>query len=160
MNGSSEESPTETRERLEARANVVRSRLVSRLDALSDQRDRVSDVLSTVKEQAARHRGLLIGISAGALLLVGFVAYRRRVRARHDPRYVVAQLVARVLGPAYVVEAAEQKPGLVGRTLKKALMAAAVSAANQFGKQALGVREADTESAATTLRSGLPKPTF
>jgi hypothetical protein len=89
----------EHRERLELRANVIRSRLLRTIDALDTRRHQVKEIGARVKRLAAPAAAIV----AGALVLtaVGAFALSRVVRARREKRlsYRAGAFVKRMSQP-------------------------------------------------------------
>ena len=93
-----EESPGDLRERLEHEADAARERLMSRLDRLTERRDRVGRWLDAVATEAQRHRGALIGVGAAGIGVLGLLMLRRRARLRREQqRDVLIGLAQRAL---------------------------------------------------------------
>jgi hypothetical protein len=93
-----EESPADLRERLEHEADAARERLMSRLDRLTERRDRVGRWLDAVATDAQRHRGALIGVGAAGIGVLGLLMLRRRERLRREQqREVLIRLAQRAL---------------------------------------------------------------
>jgi hypothetical protein len=75
-----DESPGDLRERLEHEADAARERLMSRLDRLTERRDRVGHWLEALATEAQRHRSALIGVGAAGIGVFGLLLLRRRAR--------------------------------------------------------------------------------
>jgi hypothetical protein len=130
--------PGEACERLEERADRVRSRLFSDLDELKARGQRVTDRVEALKTSARRHPGVLAGVAFAAAATVGLVLYARRARRRREMRRdAILGFAARLLGPAYVVEPAERRRGMLGESVKKAGGALVAAVGREFGRRAL-----------------------
>ncbi len=138
MSASQQDSPTETREKLEQEAEAVRARLVSRIDAVKERGRHVSQVLDTAKAQAKRHAPALIAVAAAALVLTAVVAIRRRARARRNERRdAILYIAGSLLNPGAAVRRMEPKPGLIKSTLQNAGRELLRTAAHEVGRRLL-----------------------
>jgi hypothetical protein len=130
--------PAKKRERLERDADEVRSRLVGDLDELKARGRSVGERFKGIEETLRRHP--VIGVAAGAVALVAFGSLlyaRRRRNRRARQRDAILSLAARVLGPAYVVEPAAQRPSAIKSSLKQAGSALVGAAGRELGRRAL-----------------------
>lgn len=138
MNASTEPSPEKERERLEEQADRVRSRLFGELDELKARGRGVAERVEALTATVRRHPGILVGIAAGAAVAFGVVLFARRARHRREQRRdAILGLAARLLGPAYVVEPAERRHGVVKDSVKKAGGALVAAAGRELGRRAL-----------------------
>lgn len=139
------ERPEQARERLEREADRVRARLASEIDELkargqqvADGFGRVSERVELAKETVRKHPGIVIGIAAGAAVALGVVLIVRGRRARRAQRRdAILGLAARLLGPAYVVEPAQERPGVIKKGIKQAGRALVTAAGRELGRRAL-----------------------
>jgi hypothetical protein len=93
-----DESPGDLRERLEHEADAARERLMSRLDRLTERRDRVGHWLEALATEAQRHRSALIGVGAAGIGVFGLLLLRRRARLRREQqREVLIRLAQRAV---------------------------------------------------------------
>lgn len=98
MSTTTEESPGDLRERLEHEADAARERLMSRLDRLTERRNRAAHWLDAFTSQAQRHRGALIGVGVAGMGVLGLLMLRRRARLRREQqREVLIGLAQRAL---------------------------------------------------------------
>jgi hypothetical protein len=98
VNTTTEESPGDLRERLEHEADAARERLISRLDRLTERRDRAAHWLDAFTSEAQRHRGALLGVGAAGIGVLGLLMLRRRARLRREQqREVLICLAQRAL---------------------------------------------------------------
>src|SRR4051812_27291861 len=140
-----EDRPGQARERLEREADRVRARLTSEIDELkargqqvADGFGRVSERVELAKDTVRKHPGIAIGIAAGAAVALGVILVVRGRRARRAQRRdAILGLAARLLGPAYVVEPAEEHPGVIKKGIKQAGRALVTMAGRELGRRAL-----------------------
>jgi len=142
-------SANTSREDTEQEAERVRSRLMDNLDELKARGQSVGERAKNLEATLRRHPGLVVGVGAVSLVGLGLFLYARRARHLRDQRRdAILALAARLLGPAYVVERKEERPGMVGNTLKKASGALVAAAGRELGRRALlavATRVADLE---------------
>ena len=145
MKDPTEDRPGQARERLEREADRVRARLTSEIDELKargqqvvDGFGRMSERVELAKDTVRKHPGIAIGVAAGAAVALGVVLYLRGRRARRaERRDAILGLAARLLGPAYVVEPTEERPGVIKKGLKQAGRALVTVAGRELGRRAL-----------------------
>jgi hypothetical protein len=109
---SEEISLDERRSRLERRANVIRSRLIRRIDALDTRRHQVTQIGNEAKRLAAPVLASLLGlaaVAAGMTFAVRAVMRRRRER-------LFSYRLARALEPLRY----EERPSVLADALRKA----------------------------------------
>jgi ElaB/YqjD/DUF883 family membrane-anchored ribosome-binding protein len=137
--------PEQARQRLEQEAERVRARLASDIDELktrgrqvAEPFERAAQGVEQVKETLRRHPGIAVGIAAGAAVALGIVFFVRRGRARRAQRRdAILGIAAKLLGPAYVVEPAQEHPGVIKRGVKQAGSALLTLAGKELGRRAL-----------------------
>jgi hypothetical protein len=117
---------TENDERglLTRRADLVRSRMLRRIDALDERRHAVSHALTQVTEGAKRLLPVIVGVSVASVAAVAVFISVRRARHAHA-------LAGRVL--AFPIE--DRKPGLLSRALRALAIVLATRAARRIGQK-------------------------
>ena len=116
-------SPTDddAMDRLERRANVVRSRLLRTIDALDERRHQVAEIGSKAK-RAIPIAGFvalgIVGAAAGAILALRSYVRRRKARRMFIPRLRI-----------------EKKPSLLLQMLQKIALTAATAIAAEVSRR-------------------------
>jgi hypothetical protein len=115
MTATHSESSKEERERLEEQADVLRERLISDIDDLTDRKRRVSALVETLTEGAKRYKTPLIagGAAIAVLSLVVFVKQRASAR-RQERRRAWGHVAMQLLG---VSPPPPKEPGFLHKSL-------------------------------------------
>ncbi len=146
MNSQSKLTNEEIRQRLERRADTVRSRLLTRLDVLDERRHRFMHEASVVGAQVKRYAPAVGGVIAGIGLVAAVVVVVKRRQERKHPWINVA---ARLLLGAPPPE--PEQPSVLAGVIKKAAFGFGVRVAKRMiEKRLLGAEQPAGLPAATS----------
>lgn len=139
----------ERRERLERRANVIRSRLLRTIDALDTRRHQVVEITGHVRRLAVPAAAIVAGVAllvAGATFAIGRFL-KRRVERRLSVRF--RKWIAPMVQPP--------KPSLLEEIVRKVTLTAVTIIASELAKRA-AKNVVDGRLPGGHLLTMLPKP--
>lgn len=119
----------EHRNRLERRANVIRSRLLRTIDALDTRRHQVTELSQHAKRLAVPVAATVAGVALLAFGTAFAVARYVRHRRERTLRYHVSSLLARVR--------TEPRPSIVEDALRKLAVTVVSIVASEFAKRSM-----------------------
>ena len=131
-----------SRLRLSTRADLVRARMLERVDALDDRRDKFHRTLGGLALTAKRNLPLIGAIAVGSVTLLGIVVLARR-RAR--PKSLLTLVLS--------ANQSAERPGMLARAAKAAVSALALRIARSTGERLLN----DLLHGDTSTRGSLPR---
>lgn len=142
MNHPKSDTTEPTRLRLSTRADLVRARMLERVDALDDRRDKLHRTLGGLALTARRNLPLIGAIAVGSVALLGIVVLARR---RAPPKSLLTLVLS--------ANQSTERPGMLVRATKAAVGAIALRIARSTGQRILN----DLLHGDTPTRGSLPR---